>query len=123
MTLRLAQCARWQTAMVNSRNKGANFERELAKLLFEELGLTFKRDIEQYRAADHGDLICVEMPDFPFQLRQKVSRRIWHPARLVGSVLRQCIGDKQAALAGLQVRPPTYPLALSCRCCGWNGWL
>ena len=61
--------------MVNSRNKGASFERELAKILHEELGLTFKRDIEQYRAADHGDLICVEMPDFPFSIEAKRYRQ------------------------------------------------
>jgi hypothetical protein len=57
--------------MVNSRNKGASFERELSKILFEELGLSFKRDIEQYRESDHGDLICVDMPDFPFSIEAK----------------------------------------------------
>jgi hypothetical protein len=41
--------------MVNGRAKGAAAEREIAKLLFDELGMTFKRDLEQYRAADHGD--------------------------------------------------------------------
>ena len=30
--------------MANSRNKGAAAEREIAKLLFDELGMTFKRD-------------------------------------------------------------------------------
>ena len=56
--------------MVNGRNKGASFEREVAKMLFDELGITFKRDLEQYRAGDHGDLI----PDddsFPFVLELK----------------------------------------------------
>ena len=48
----------------NSRNKGAAAEREIAKLLFDELGMTFKRDLEQYRAGDTGDLIC----DEPFPL-------------------------------------------------------
>ena len=51
--------------MVNGRQKGAAAEREIAKLLFDELGMTFKRDLEQYRAADHGDLICDE--PFPFR--------------------------------------------------------
>mgnify|MGYP003143446120 CR=1 FL=1 len=50
--------------MVNGRQKGAAAEREIAKLLFDELGMTFKRDLEQYRAADHGDLICDEQ--FPW---------------------------------------------------------
>jgi len=56
--------------MVNSRNKGATFEREVAKLLEAELGVSFKRDLEQYRAGDHGDLI----PDddaFPFVIECK----------------------------------------------------
>lgn len=56
--------------MVNGRNKGASFEREVAKMLFDELGIGFKRDLEQYRAGDHGDLI----PDddaFPFVLELK----------------------------------------------------
>lgn len=56
--------------MVNGRNKGAAFEREVAKMLLDDLGMKFKRDIEQYREADHGDLIC-EDPDFPFTLELK----------------------------------------------------
>ena len=43
--------------MVNSRNKGASFERIIANMLHDDLGLKAKRDIEQYRAADHGDII------------------------------------------------------------------
>lgn len=56
--------------MVSGRNKGASFEREISKMLFDELGVSFKRDLEQYRAGDHGDLI----PDddaFPFVLELK----------------------------------------------------
>ena len=55
--------------MVNGRQKGAAAEREIAKMLFDELGMTFKRDLEQYRAADHGDLICDE--PFPFVIEVK----------------------------------------------------
>lgn len=56
--------------MVNGRNKGAAFEREIANMLHLELGVKFKRDIEQYRAADHGDIIC-EDDSFPFTLELK----------------------------------------------------
>lgn len=56
--------------MVNSRHKGASFERQIAAELHQMLGLTFKRDLEQYRAADHGDLIC-EDKDWPFLLELK----------------------------------------------------
>ena len=50
--------------MVNSRAKGSSFERAVATCLLEELGLVFKRDLEQYRQGDRGDLLCVDM-DFP----------------------------------------------------------
>ena len=56
--------------MVNSRNKGASFEREVAKLLEDELGVKFKRDLEQYRASDHGDLIAND-PSFPLVIECK----------------------------------------------------
>jgi hypothetical protein len=56
-------------SVVNGRQKGAGAEREIAKLLFDELGLSFKRDLEQYRAAEHGDLICDE--PFPFCIEVK----------------------------------------------------
>ena len=56
--------------MANSRNKGATFERDVAKMLFLELGITFKRDLEQTRTAGHGDLIADD-PAFPFELELK----------------------------------------------------
>jgi hypothetical protein len=37
--------------MVNGRNKGAQFEREIANMLFFELGISFKRDLRQYQEA------------------------------------------------------------------------
>lgn len=56
--------------MVNGRNKGASFERQIAKELHLLLGLNFKRDIEQYRAGDHGDLICDD-PSWPYVIECK----------------------------------------------------
>ena len=62
--------------MVNSRNKGVRGETEVIKILTEELGggadnLTFKRDIEQYRQGDLGDVICSD-PNFPFCVEVKL---------------------------------------------------
>ena len=57
--------------MVNSRNKGVRGEMEIRDIYLKELGLNFKRDIEQYRSADHGDLICTDM-DFPFVTEVKL---------------------------------------------------
>ena len=42
--------------MTNGRAKGANFERTVAKMILEELGFECRRNLEQYREADHGDL-------------------------------------------------------------------
>lgn len=56
--------------MTNSRNKGAKFELEIASALNLELGLTFSRDLEQYRQSDRGDLICSD-PSWPFLLELK----------------------------------------------------
>ena len=46
--------------MVDSRAKGAGFEREIATKIYEHLGVTVRRDLEQYREALHGDLIGLE---------------------------------------------------------------
>lgn len=52
--------------MVNGRVKGANFEREISRMIYDELGIETKRDLEQYRESEHGDLIgldgwCLEL--------------------------------------------------------------
>ena len=47
--------------MTNGRIKGANFERELCRMIMQGLGIDdVKRDIEQYRASLHGDIIGVD---------------------------------------------------------------
>ncbi len=56
--------------MANSRNKGAQFERDVAKRLYQLLGVNFARDLDQYRQADHGDLTADD-PDFPFVIECK----------------------------------------------------
>ena len=56
--------------MVNGRNKGASYEREIAKMLFDELGIGFRRDLDQYRYGGHSDLIPDD-PDFKFCLELK----------------------------------------------------
>jgi hypothetical protein len=54
----------------HSRNKGATFERDIAAVLFDLTGVSFKRNLEQTREADHGDLVPSD-PDFPFSLELK----------------------------------------------------
>jgi len=56
--------------MVNGRNKGAAYERQIAQKLFLELGIHFKRDLEQYRTGGYADLIP-DNSNFPFTLELK----------------------------------------------------
>jgi len=53
-----------------SRNKGAAFEREVAAELFQLTGISFSRNLEQVRTADHGDLIADD-PAWPFLIECK----------------------------------------------------
>jgi hypothetical protein len=46
--------------MTNGRNKGASWERTVASMIKENLGATVKRDLEQYRSGDRGDLIGLD---------------------------------------------------------------
>ena len=55
---------------INSRNKGATFERDIARELELLTGVSFKRNLEQSRAVDHCDLIPDD-PAFPFSLELK----------------------------------------------------
>lgn len=68
--------------MTNSRNKGKSGEYEVIKILTDELGggadkLEFKRDIEQYRQGDLGDVICNDSA-FPFTVEVKRYRQGVH---------------------------------------------
>jgi len=58
--------------MVNSRTKGADFERKTCQILNLEFGqvFNFRRDLEQYREGLHGD-ICCDDPDWPFVIELK----------------------------------------------------
>lgn len=55
---------------VNSRAKGAAYERQVAARLLGLTGISFKRDLEQYRAGEHGDLIPDD-PAWPFTIECK----------------------------------------------------
>ena len=56
--------------MTNGRQIGASFERKIASMLFDELNIKFRRDLEQYRQSLHGDLIC-DLEGFPFTIECK----------------------------------------------------
>lgn len=46
--------------MTNGRNKGASWERTVASMVKQSLGADVKRDLEQYRSGDRGDLIGLD---------------------------------------------------------------
>lgn len=56
--------------MINSRDKGAAFEREIAADLHKLTGIKFERNLEQYRKAGQGDLITDD-PSWPFMIECK----------------------------------------------------
>lgn len=53
------------------RIKGRAFELEIAKMLDHELGIKFKRVLDQVREAELADLEPVDCDDFPFILELK----------------------------------------------------
>jgi hypothetical protein len=55
---------------INSRAKGAAFERQIAARLEGLTGIRFQRNLEQVRAVDHCDLIADD-PAWPFSLELK----------------------------------------------------
>lgn len=55
---------------INSRTKGATFERAIAKELELLTGIKFQRNLEQSRTVDHCDLLADDA-DWPFSLELK----------------------------------------------------
>lgn len=53
-----------------NRRKGATFERHIAQELFDRLGINFRRDLDQYRERERGDLITDEA-GWPFLIECK----------------------------------------------------
>lgn len=76
--------------MTNSRQKGAAFERTCANMLFDITGLEAKRDLEQYRASDHGDLIGV--PGWTVECKRYANGVTWKR-----SWWEQCLSAANAA--------------------------
>lgn len=60
----------------SSRTKGAQGERDVAKLLHAELGMTFARRLSQYQQSGQDDLTCDD-PGFPFSIEVKRYAKGW----------------------------------------------
>ena len=55
--------------MVNSRAKGAGGERQVAKILSDELGYIFKRELRQTQDAGYGDLTSEPCTGFSIEVK------------------------------------------------------
>ena len=53
------------------RQKGAAFERDIARELDAELGIAFRRDLIQYQERGRGDLVRADGEPFPFVIECK----------------------------------------------------
>ena len=71
LTAFCANISRWLSKMVNSRRKGATGEYLVAKEYLDHMNVRLKRDIEQYRSSDRGDLIPDADIDWPFCIEVK----------------------------------------------------
>ena len=54
--------------MINSRAKGQRAERELCKLLSDELGMEVKRNVDQART---GGADCLDVPGFAIEIKHR----------------------------------------------------
>ena len=57
-----------------SRNKGANYEREISKTIHEVLGVRVKRNLTQYQQGEEGDLL---MGPFVLECKRRKSIAIY----------------------------------------------
>jgi len=78
---------------INSRNKGASFEREVAKhlnILFEkeDIDITVRRNLEQYQVKDQGDL---QLPKHTIECKRYADGN-WYKDSWWEQVIKSC-GD------------------------------
>ena len=91
---------------INSRNKGASFEREVAKLInqyFDEIGYDYKvkRNLEQYQEKDLGDL---NVPNHTIECKRYASGN-WYKEQWWQQVCDAC-GDTVPVLIWKYNRQP-----------------
>ena len=104
-----------------SREKGASFEREVAGQLHDRLGITFRRDLEQYRAAEHGDLIADD-PTFPFALeckRHATGIRCLAAWKVQAVAAATATGKRPAVSFRCDRQPTRVAIPLSALCDAW----
>ena len=84
-----------------AKNRGSLYELEIAKGLFDQLGIKFQRVLEQVRTSGLGDLECDE-PSWPFAIECKRRKKGNHIP----------IGAWQQALQASDAKNGIYPAVL-----------
>jgi len=94
---------------INSRNKGAAFEREVCSWIYDEFGVKVRRNLEQYQVVDLAD---IEMPPFTIECKRYGSGN-WHKPDWWEQVCRAARDDSIPLLIYRFDRQPTrlvFPL-------------
>ena len=110
----------------NSRTKGSTFERDIARELEAVTGVSFKRNLEQSRAADHGDLVP-DNPAFPFLIeckRYAQGQTCQTPWKDQATKAAAACGKIPAVVFKFDRLPIRVAVPLSCLCegAGPNEW-
>lgn len=104
---------------VNSRRKGHAFERLIASELLTRLGITFRRDLDQYRTRDRGDLLADD-PDFPFTMECKHCTRPEHAAwRKQATTAATAASKRPCVIWRITGGPIRVSVPLSAFCDAW----
>jgi hypothetical protein len=94
---------------INSRNKGATFEREVCRWIEDEFGVKVRRNLEQYQVVDLGDIL---LSPFTIECKRYGSGN-WHKPDWWEQVCRAARDDSIPLLIYRFDRQPTrlvFPL-------------
>lgn len=101
--------------MTNGRNKGAAFERTIAKAIIDTTGFVVKRNLEQYRTRAAGDLLGV--PGWSVECKHYRSGSVFRPEWWEQAVEAAEADDSRPALVFRFNRQPVW-VAVRARDCG-----
>ncbi|WP_103171574.1 hypothetical protein [Paracoccus sp. SY] len=107
-----------------NREKGASFERYIANELFLRLGISFRRDLDQYRERERGDLITDD-ENWPFLVECKKVRQISLGAwRKQATAAARKANRRPAVIYQPPYKPTAVSVPLSAFCDAWpsNEW-
>lgn len=94
---------------INSRNKGAAFEREVCSWIHDEFGVKVRRNLEQYQVVDLGDILLS-----PFTIEcKRYGSGTWHKSDWWEQICRAACDDSIPLLIYRFDRQPTrlvFPL-------------